>query len=79
MTAITLTGNLTAVSMKSGLEGRNNCVWASTPKPAYWVSMKSGLEGRNNVENRDHTTVVLTPAYWVSMKSGLEGRNNQPP
>ena len=44
------------VSMKSGLEGRNNgSVSPTTIKQAYdWykeyvdVSMKSGLEGRNN-------------------------------
>ena len=64
-----------AVSMKSGLEGRN--------KPGYgtWgfchailVSMKSGLEGRNKLQdvgpsgNQDE---------HVSMKSGLEGRNKR--
>ena len=36
------------VSMKSGLEGRNNLF--AVLQGAYWlvVSMKSGLEGRNN-------------------------------
>ena len=37
------------VSMKSGLEGRNN--WRRLYRgilAAYRVSMKSGLEGRNN-------------------------------
>ena len=42
------------VSMKSGLEGRNNQLrqrsrWTRTRR----VSMKSGLEGRNNVETKE--------------------------
>ena len=40
---------ITNVSMKSGLEGRNN---SGTANPVVFtdttVSMKSGLEGRNN-------------------------------
>ena len=44
--------NRAPVSMKSGLEGRNNAVICHSslqgPGP---VSMKSGLEGRNNVHN----------------------------
>ena len=37
------------VSMKSGLEDRNNWQGISFyPLPADWVSMKSGLEDRNN-------------------------------
>ena len=37
------------VSMKSGLEGRNNDAVAETDIPtSELVSMKSGLEGRNN-------------------------------
>ena len=65
----------TQVSMKSGLEGRNNgihidggCGLGSD------VSMKSGLEGRNNA------VPSTTPPQCrsVSMKSGLEGRNNVP-
>ena len=36
------------VSMKSGLEGRNNCRPGNTSSTASTVSMKSGLEGRNN-------------------------------
>ena len=35
------------VSMKSGLEGRNNTVDALYELLAFRVSMKSGLEGRN--------------------------------
>ena len=60
------------VSMKSGLEGRNNPALQRPMGQRIQVSMKSGLEGRNNrldqgcqAERRD-----------VSMKSGLEGRNN---
>ena len=40
------TGN--AVSMKSGLEGRNNFANAVLFTSDNVVSMKSGLEGRNN-------------------------------
>ena len=61
------------VSMKSGLEGRNN--WSSgifeCPR-LLEVSMKSGLEGRNN--GRGQASSRRDKA--VSMKSGLEGRNN---
>ena len=41
--------NFRQVSMKSGLEGRNNGL-VSRPSPirVLRVSMKSGLEGRNN-------------------------------
>ena len=37
------------VSMKSGLDGRNNWVSARTVDARDLVSMKSGLDGRNNV------------------------------
>ena len=36
------------VSMKSGLEGRNNGQDIGEPNIVVRVSMKSGLEGRNN-------------------------------
>ena len=36
------------VSMKSGLEGRNNLAKAVASGDRAMVSMKSGLEGRNN-------------------------------
>ena len=36
------------VSMKSGLEGRNNRCFFRGPPIHHLVSMKSGLEGRNN-------------------------------
>ena len=36
------------VSMKSGLEGRNNVQDRGEGVAAHAVSMKSGLEGRNN-------------------------------
>ena len=43
------TGN-DLVSMKSGLEGRNNWrLWLCLRGPQKLVSMKSGLEGRNNL------------------------------
>ena len=63
------------VSMKSGLEGRNNtrllCGSGSTTK----VSMKSGLEGRNKTRTMER----YEREELVSMKSGLEGRNNSRP
>ena len=37
------------VSMKSGLEGRNNPVTRGRLANFPYVSMKSGLEGRNNL------------------------------
>ena len=37
------------VSMKSGLEGRNNSGTVEGIRAALYVSMKSGLEGRNNL------------------------------
>ena len=48
MAALLLETLLTAVSMKSGLEGRNNSarIISTTAHPV--VSMKSGLEDRNN-------------------------------
>ena len=62
--------------MKSGLEGRNNCIFAPIGRRPDGVSMKSGLEGRNNL-SESHTAPSMTSL--VSMKSGLEGRNNQTP
>ena len=62
------------VSMKSGLEGRNNLPWkhfVACRSPV--VSMKSGLEGRNNPVS---TLTMRRCGGDVSMKSGLEGRNN---
>ena len=60
------------VSMKSGLEGRNNLgdLWILVDFAI--VSMKSGLEGRNN----NAGTAGGKKLSEVSMKSGLEGRNN---
>ena len=62
------------VSMKSGLDGRNNALNERLGK-VYKdiVSMKSGLDGRNNPsEVRIHEVSI-----HVSMKSGLDGRNNR--
>ena len=61
------------VSMKSGLEGRNNSPPSVQPRGGRQrVSMKSGLEGRNN----DTCGPDGSRGKLVSMKSGLEGRNN---
>ena len=62
-----------AVSMESGLEGRNNVILSAYPHPLYSVSMESGLEGRNNLRLLDGTGERCDD---VSMESGLEGRNN---
>ena len=40
------------VSMKSGLEDRNNCEYPIMPATHSAVSMKSGLEDRNNALSR---------------------------
>ena len=40
------------VSMKSGLEGRNNENPENPEKKEDYVSMKSGLEGRNNISEK---------------------------
>ena len=61
------------VSMKSGLEDRNNKnSFVMLGNGKFVVSMKSGLEDRNNRAGRAgrHQPVQ------VSMKSGLEDRNN---
>ena len=60
------------VSMKSGLEGRNNLTDMPPSNSHNSVSMKSGLEGRNNEPELSSSS----PTVRVSMKSGLEGRNN---
>ena len=67
-------GEHRCVSMKSGLEGRNNTCKDINPPFPLAVSMKSGLEGRNNLLRAELTAHA---AMTVSMKSGLEGRNNQ--
>ena len=60
------------VSMKSGLEDRNNWRDEVADDDGLVVSMKSGLEDRNNSTHHGRP--------WrqdgVSMKSGLEDRNN---
>ena len=66
-------GQTRKVSMKSGLEGRNNQKGTNMTTWQQDVSMKSGLEGRNN----DICNVPWDAEYNVSMKSGLEGRNNK--
>ena len=64
------------VSMKSGLEDRNNVTHARHHRNGHHlVSMKSGLEGRNNIP----LWRCLDHDHGVSMKSGLEGRNNASP
>ena len=44
--------SLIGVSMKSGLEGRNNITITLVGAFPEMVSMKSGLEGRNNFFSR---------------------------
>ena len=63
------------VSMKSGLEDRNNLFDSHShgARPDS-VSMKSGLEDRNNPLN---PAPSATAKRYVSMKSGLEDRNNR--
>ena len=61
------------VSMKSGLEDRNNPPPDDGDNSGSIVSMKSGLEDRNN---RVWPDAGCRGAVWVSMKSGLEDRNN---
>ena len=52
-------GLLDLVSMKSGLEGRNNFQHAYIPFLVRLVSMKSGLEGRNNFpKNLSHSKIA---------------------
>ena len=48
------------VSMKSGLEGRNNPPLKHSEKDIKIVSMKSGLEGRNNKTNWHSRTTAST-------------------
>ena len=62
------------VSMKSGLDGRNNGSDPHRIGHQRHVSMKTGLDGRNN---RPSTKVQLRSVFTVSMKSGLDGRNNR--
>ena len=62
------------VSMKSGLEDRNNARAVETVRRGSGVSMKSGLEDRNN----SGTPKSPVSRGSVSMKSGLEDRNNVP-
>ena len=45
------------VSMKSGLEGRNNLLFLFWGESRSRVSMKSGLEGRNNAMASGTVTV----------------------
>ena len=63
---------ITIVSMKSGLEGRNNVCGLWPFAIGTGVSMMSGLEGRNNQVFLGEAGGLVN----VSMKSGLEGRNN---
>ena len=47
------------VSMKSGLEGRNNQDRGQVHGRETNVSMKSGLEGRNNIRNKPFSFVLV--------------------
>ena len=69
--------SLARVSMKSGLDGRNNPKASVIREVDYiYVSMKSGLDGRNNCSSAPNLGLA---ACQVSMKSGLDGRNNPGP
>ena len=68
------------VSMKSGLEGRNNRPAHRPPGTAATVSMKSGLEGRNNCRSARHgswSSPCLNevrprrPEQWVVRVNGM--------
>ena len=48
------------VSMKSGLEGRNNAIGQAGKPMAASVSMKSGLEGRNNPRANPETALTAS-------------------
>ena len=61
---------LLSVSMKSGLEGRNNIVNNDFCKSSIVVSMKSGLEGRNNPGS--------IPRFWTTGTSLNEVRPRRP-
>ena len=68
--------DLKIVSMKSGLEGRNNGHDFLPVQPTLW--------GLNEVRPRrpeqyDHQQDLARVLACVSMKSGLEGRNNSTP
>ena len=65
-------GQAAKVSMKSGLEDRNNHRHEGQQPRGRTVSMKSGLEDRNNYRRENSPE----PPELVSMKSGLEDRNN---
>ena len=60
------------VSMKSGLEDRNNRVHAETRNAGRCVSMKSGLEDRNNGTPR-----MLTPESRPGLNEVRPGRPEQ--
>ena len=63
-----------AVSMESGLDGRNNCQGGhERTNHDLHVSMESGLDGRNNSPRPGNTWRAMDS---VSMESGLDGRNN---
>ena len=64
---------LAAVSMKSGLEGRNNCPCRSFATPRF-VGLNEVRPGRPEQYRALHGR--LAQFAEVSMKSGLEGRNN---
>ena len=64
------------VSMKSGLEGRNNPIFPQAswrPSPRCLNEVRPRRPEQLGCFHRQQT-----PAILVSMKSGLEGRNNRP-
>ena len=63
------------VSMKSGLEGRNNLTFGT---PARWQYSRLNEVRPRRPEQCSHHRCGCTRRHVVSMKSGLEGRNNPP-
>ena len=62
-----------AVSMKSGLEGRNNCP-AVCQRCCEGKGLNEVRPGRPEQLRREDGEIFIVKL--VSMKSGLEGRNN---
>ena len=65
--------NQCRVSMKSGLEGRNNTCWPA-PTQTRWKGLNEVRPRRPEQFFTKPVTTFTEPS--VSMKSGLEGRNN---
>ena len=53
-----------AVSMESGLDGRNNDAVRRQRTPPRMVSMESGLDGRNNTPRNSLTRFSASTSQW---------------